>query len=193
MISRLSLFTILLLASVPPALGVGGGAACGRCAIPYPDMYEYADSSGVAMTPGEASSVCYDRLDTLPFGMEIGGYVIRWVGEPPATPEATARFFCFACINSPFAGGNDPGQPSLPMDQASWIALQAYPGRVSAIETFIEDDQIHGRGASYLVTIVDDNEDKEEEEENDQGAAIVRIDPFTYETTVLQEASTANH
>ena len=189
MTPRVFCLAILLIALVSPAFAIGGGgaAACGRCEIPYPDAYQYADSSGVPMTASEAATFCFERLDDLPFGMEFGGYVIQWVGAPPASEEGTGVFYCHACINDLSGGSTGPG---LPFDQAGWVALEAYPGRISTISSFFVDDEAYGVGVGYLVTIVDPDEGDPDMDEDDDRAAIVRVDPFTGQAKVLREETT---
>ena len=186
---RILSISILLLSVILPAFGEGGGGGqCSRCAIPYPDGYKYLDSSGMALTPSEAAAVCLEGLAGLPFGMEHGGFVILWKNPVPVTALDRARFECYACINDP-RFFDSSFQPPIPLDQAGWVAREAYPGRVSSIDTIIEPDETYGLRAGYLVTVVGPS--SHEGPGTEKRAAIVHIDPFTAQATVVQEVSTA--
>ena len=176
---RSTILCALLLLVTSPLLAVGGGGSCGRCEIPYPNEHSYADGFG---TTAEAPGYCADRLeDEMELGWIVGGFVVKWIGGEAPAPGNDSSFTCYVCLNNSVPT-DGPGYTSPPVSfaQAGWIALDAYPGAISAIEFFSVDDELHGIGGSYEVTIVNSSQRR---------AAVVRIDPFSGLATIVEEAA----
>ncbi len=192
------LFFVALLLVGLPALGAGpGGASCGRCDIPYPNEYYYL-TGGPYSTASEASTICSENLSDLPLGLDYSGYVIKWLGGAPPAEGASKSFSCAACVNNHISNPgedwctnsgssdvwcNGASQPPFTIQQAIWSALDAYPGEVSAVDYFIADSELEGLGASYEVTVVKPRQGR---------SAVLRIDPFTGQVEIVQEATTAH-